>query len=122
VLYGLAGGKNVDHWIVVAWMRLDQGIGSSGPFDLDRVILGQGRSILNLRHWMLIGRVGMRTGSDQGRSNLGGQMLIERSAFNHTPSVQLLCKMVPEFLHNEPAVPDSDRSTLERPWNLLFKP
>jgi hypothetical protein len=86
------------------------------------VILGQGRSILNPRHWMLIGRVGMRTGLDQGRSNLGGQMLIGWSAFNHTPSVQLLCKMVPEFLHNEPAVPDSDRSTLERPYNLLFKP
>jgi hypothetical protein len=47
----------------------------------------------------------MHTGSDQGISNLGGQMLIGRSTFNHTPSVRLLCKMVPEFLHNEPAVP-----------------
>jgi hypothetical protein len=71
---------------------------------------------------MLIERVGMRTCSDQGRSNLGGNMLIGRSAFHHTPSVQLLCKMVPKFLHNEPTIPDSDRSTLERPWNLLFKP
>jgi hypothetical protein len=106
---------------VVTQMILDQGIGSSGSFDLDRVILGQGRSTLNPHHWMLIERVGMRTGSDQCRSNLGGHMLIGQSTFNHTPSVQLLCKMVPEFLHNEPAVPDSDRSTLERPWNLLFK-
>jgi hypothetical protein len=35
---------------VVTRMRLDQGIGSSGSFDLDRVILGQGRSTLNPRH------------------------------------------------------------------------
>jgi hypothetical protein len=30
----------VDRWIVVKRMRLDHGIGSSGPFDLDRANLG----------------------------------------------------------------------------------
>jgi hypothetical protein len=41
VLCGLAGGKKVDRLIVVKWMRLDQGIGSSGSFDLDQTILGR---------------------------------------------------------------------------------
>jgi hypothetical protein len=41
VLCGLARGKKVDRWIVVKRMRLDQGIGSSGPFDPDRAILGR---------------------------------------------------------------------------------